>query len=38
VWSGGASARHAHGINAEGGGAAHNNLPPFQSVNYFVKT
>ena len=27
-WSGGASARHQHGINAEGGGGAHNNAQP----------
>jgi microcystin-dependent protein len=38
AWSGGRSAAHQHQITAEGGNAPHNNLPPFQSVNYFIKT
>ena len=36
-WSGGASARHAHGIGAEGGGAAHNNMPPYYALVYIIK-
>ena len=33
----GASARHTHGIVAEGGGVAHENLPPFLVVALIIK-
>ena len=36
--TGGASARHAHSIPSDGGGAAHNNMPPFVAVNVMIKT
>lgn len=29
---------YASGINAEGGGAAHNNLPPYRVINYIITT
>jgi microcystin-dependent protein len=29
---------HTHGIGAEGGGAAHNNLPPYYAVSYMIRT
>ena len=38
AWSGGANTRHLHGIYAEGGGAGHNNIPPNQGINFFIKT
>lgn len=34
---GGASTRHTHPINAEGGGAAHPNLQPYQIVNKLIR-
>jgi microcystin-dependent protein len=36
-YTAGASARHTHGIPAEGGGAAHNNLPPYVLLAFIVK-
>jgi microcystin-dependent protein len=38
VPSGGASARHAHSITAEGGGLAHLNTQPTIILNYLIKT
>ena len=35
--TGGASARHAHSITAEGGGAAANNMPPYQVMNKLIR-
>lgn len=35
--TGGASARHTHGLTAEGGGAAHNNLPPYCLLAFIIK-
>lgn len=29
---------HTHPISAQGGGGAHNNLQPYQVVNFFIKT
>lgn len=29
---------HSHTISSQGGGAAHNNLQPYQVVNYIIKT
>jgi microcystin-dependent protein len=29
---------HHHAIGSEGGGGAHQNLPPYQVVNYIIKT
>jgi microcystin-dependent protein len=37
-YTSGAASRHAHGISADGGGAAHNNMQPFAVVNWFIKT
>jgi microcystin-dependent protein len=37
-YTSGASARHQHGISADGGGAAHNNMQPFAVVNWFIYT
>ena len=36
-FSGNALGGHAHTINNTGGGAAHNNLQPYQVVNYIIK-
>ena len=43
--TGGASVNHTHGVtaeapgtNAQGGGAAHENMPPFLSTPYIIKT
>lgn len=33
----GANARHTHGVYAEGGGGAHNNLPPYLVVGMIIK-
>jgi hypothetical protein len=33
----GANARHTHGVYAEGGGGAHNNLPPYLVVGLIIK-
>lgn len=33
----GTAASHGHAINAEGGGAAHNNLPPYKGVHYIIR-
>jgi microcystin-dependent protein len=33
----GATARHQHGIGAQGGGGAHNNMPPFLGVNFIIR-
>lgn len=38
VPSGGASARHAHSITAQGGGSAHLNTQPTMILNYLIKT
>jgi microcystin-dependent protein len=38
VASGGANQRHTHTIPASGGGADHNTLPPFLTVNFIIKT
>lgn len=41
TWSGsvtgGASARHTHSITSQGGGGAHNNLQPYQVLNYIIR-
>ncbi|WP_136525969.1 hypothetical protein [Geomonas ferrireducens] len=34
---GGASTRHTHMISAEGGGAPHNNLPPYYALAFIMK-
>lgn len=34
----GATARHAHGIAAQGSGSTHNNMPPFAVANVLIKT
>eukprot|EP01113_Clastostelium_recurvatum_P028356 TRINITY_DN34314_c0_g1_i1.p1 TRINITY_DN34314_c0_g1~~TRINITY_DN34314_c0_g1_i1.p1 ORF type:complete len:180 (-),score=20.55 TRINITY_DN34314_c0_g1_i1:244-783(-) len=46
-WAGGAyhdvtssdypQASHTHNIQAEGGGAAHENMPPFMALNYIIR-
>jgi microcystin-dependent protein len=38
VTSYGANARHAHGIGNDGGGGAHNNMPPWVAATYIIKT
>lgn len=42
VGTAGASARHTHAFSgattAKGGGSAHNNMQPYQVVNYLIKT
>ena len=35
---GGASARHTHSILAQGGGLAHNNMPPYYALCYIMKS
>jgi len=37
VQTGGASTRHTHGVNAEGGDGAHNNLPPYIMIAQIIK-
>jgi microcystin-dependent protein len=37
IWSSGVNQWHQHGITAEGGGEAHENLPPFLVVAQIVK-
>jgi len=32
------AANHTHSITAEGGGARHNNIPPFVVLNFIIKT
>ena len=34
---GGASTRHTHSISAEGGGQAHNNMPPYYAIAFIMK-
>ena len=34
----GRSTGHYHGITSEGGNGAHNNMPPYVGVNFFIKT
>lgn len=36
-WSGGVSVWHEHGVSAEGGGGAHENMPPWCAVALIVK-
>jgi microcystin-dependent protein len=33
---GGASARHAHSVSSQGGGAAHNNMQPSIAMNFII--
>jgi microcystin-dependent protein len=35
--TGGDNSNHAHGINAEGGGASHENRPPYYALVYIIK-
>lgn len=35
--TGGASTRHTHAIGSQGGGSAHNNLQPYQVLNYIIR-
>jgi microcystin-dependent protein len=37
VTTGTESANHAHGITAQGGGAAHENMPPYYALTYIIK-
>jgi microcystin-dependent protein len=32
-----ADAAHTHGITAEGGGGAHENMPPYYALTYIIK-
>jgi len=38
AWSGGRNTAHQHQIPAQGGGTGHENRPPFQCLNFFIKT
>lgn len=35
--TGNANQNHTHGINPEGGGAAHENLPPYYALTYIIR-
>jgi microcystin-dependent protein len=37
LWSGGRNTGHTHGITPEGGGLAHNNMPPYIKIAFIIK-